>query len=78
MWDWIFPSKPPTPSEWAVLIGSLVILLILAGLAGLVMSFLAPQEKNELAIECARYGFLSLGAGLGIGVVLWIVRWSVD
>ena len=76
--SWPIPSKPPTPSEWAVLMWAFVILLILAGMAGLIVSLAAPPEKHELAVEIAHYGLGSVGIGVGLGVALWIVRRLVD
>ena len=75
---WPIPSKPPTPSEWAVLVWAFVVLLILAGVAGLIVSAFAPPEKHELAVELARYGLRSLGVGLALGVGLWAFRRFVD
>lgn len=78
MFNWFSPSKSPTPSEWAVLMWAFVVLLILAGVAGLIISAFVPPEKHELALELAHYGFRSLGVGLVLGVGLWAFRRFVD
>lgn len=76
--NWLLPSKPPSPSEWAVLFWAFVVLLVLAGLTGVTLSFLAPPEKHEVAVALARYGWRTLAAGLGLGLVVWLVRRWLD
>jgi hypothetical protein len=75
---WPIPSKPPTPSEYAVLIWAFVVLLVLAGLIGLAVSFSAPPEKHELAVALAHYSLGSLAVAIVIGFVLWLFRRFVD
>jgi hypothetical protein len=75
MLDWLFPSKPPTSSEWAVLLWAFVVLL-LAGAAALVLSFFA--EDRRIAVGLATYGVRTLAVGAGIGLMVWLVRRFVD
>jgi len=74
--DWLFPSRPPTPSEWAVLFWAFVTLLIVAGLVALVASFFA--EDRKIAVELVKYGVRTLAVGAGIGLTTWLVRRFVD
>ena len=76
MLDWLFPSRPPTPSEWAVLLWAFVVLLILAGMVALATSFFV--EDRKLAVELAKYGLRTLAVGAGIGLTTWLVRRFVD
>lgn len=78
MFGWFSPSQPPTPSEWAVLFWGFVVLLVLAGLAGLTLSCFVPPEQHELAVRLAHYGLRSLLAGIGLGVAVWLVRRFID
>jgi len=74
--DWLIPSKPPTSSEWAVLLWAFVVLLLLAGAAALVLSFFA--EDRRIAVGLATYGVRTLAVGIGIGLMVWLVRRFVD
>ena len=78
MFDWPIPSKPPTPSEWAVLLWAFIILLVLGGLVGLIVSFSAPPEKHEVAVALAHYSIWTIVAGIGIGFALWVIRRLMD
>ncbi len=78
MFNWFLPSKPPSHSEWAVLFWTFVALLVLAGLTGITFGYLAPPEKHEVAVALLRYGWRMLGLGLGLGLVVWLVRRWLD
>ena len=75
---WLIPSKPPTPSEYAVLLYAFSILAILAGLVGLVVSFNSPLEKHAAALALERYSFWALGTGMVFGFGVWLVRRLID
>ena len=75
---WLIPSKPPTPSEYAVLFYAFSILSMLAGIIGLVVSFSAPPEKHEVALALAHYSFWALGIGTVVGFGVWLVRRLID
>jgi hypothetical protein len=77
MW-WPFPSRETTPSEWAVLLYGFCVLLVLAGLAGLITSFCAPSDKHELAVALAHHSLVAMGMGLVIGFGVWLVRRLLD
>jgi hypothetical protein len=68
------PSKPSTPSEYAVLIVAVSALFIATGIGALVMAYRAPEAKHELAGQAAHLGLWSLGIGVGIAVVFWLFR----
>ena len=78
MFFWPFPSKGPTPSEWAVLMWAFVVLLVLAGLVGLAVSWSASPEKHEVAVALAHYSVWTLVIGLGLGLAVWLVRRFID
>ncbi len=75
---WLIPTRPPTSSEWAVLFWAIVVLLVLAGLAGLIASLLAPAEKHAVAVALAHISLWILGTGVVLGVVNWLVRRLID
>lgn len=70
------PTKPPTPAEYAVITVVIAGLLIIFGVVGLVVAFRAPPEKHELALALEHRAFLSLGIGIGIAFVYWLIRRS--
>jgi len=76
MLDWLIPSRPPTPSEWAVLFWAFVALLIVSGLVAVIASFFA--ENPKIAVELVKYGARTLTVGVGIGAATWLVRRFVD
>ena len=72
------PTKPSTPSEYAVITVASSALLIVLGLIALVLGFLAPPDKSELAAAAYRYGAWSLGFGVAIAVGFWLFRRLTD
>jgi hypothetical protein len=72
---WFFgPSKPPTPSEYAVLVVSSSILFVVVGIIALVFAIRAPESKHELAVALAYRGFWCLGIGVVIAFAYWLYR----
>jgi len=61
--------KPPTPSEYAVLLVFSAGVLILLGIVALVMALRAPPEKHDLAIHLEHVGLCSLGLGTGLAFI---------
>ena len=72
------PTKPPTPSEFAVIAWVIAILLIAFGIFGLVFAFRAPPDKHEIAIALEHRAFLALVIGFGIIGAYWFVRRFTD
>ena len=74
MWWFLFPTKKPTPSEYAVLVvfGSAV--FVIFGVVALVFAIRAPAEKHELAVALAYRGFWCLGIGVAIALAYWLFR----
>jgi apolipoprotein N-acyltransferase len=72
------PSKPPTPSEYGVLVMTISGLLIILGSVALVMAVRAPESKQEAASAAMRLGLWSLGLGIGLAAIFWLHRRFVD
>jgi len=73
-----YPSRTPTPSEYAVLLVAFLILLILAGGVALVLGFTVAADKPELAAELTQYGAWTMGIGVFLAVAVWLVRRFLD
>jgi len=76
---WIPPDiRPPTPAEYAVAAVLIAGLLIGFGIVGFIFAFRAPPEKHELAMALEHYSAWSLGIGIGVALVAWLVRKLTD
>jgi len=76
---WIPPDiRPPTPAEYAVAVVLISGSLIGFGIVGFIFAFRAPPEKHELALALEHYSALSLGIGIGVALVAWLVRKLTD
>jgi hypothetical protein len=71
---WLMPSKPPTRSEYAVLVVSVSILFMVIGIVALVAGFRAPPGKHEIAVALEHRGAVFLGVGLAIAFGYWLYR----
>jgi hypothetical protein len=71
---WPYPSREPTPSEYAVLVWFISLAFIILGIVALVVGLRAPAEKHDLAVALEHRGAWSLGIGLGIQIVYWLYR----
>ena len=73
---WLFgrPTKEPTPSEYAVLLACLAVVLIVLGVIALLMAFRMDVARQELAAVLAEGGWWSLGIGVAIAAGLWLIR----
>ncbi len=69
-----YPSREPTPSEYAVLVVFVAVVFIILGVVALVMGLRAPAEKHEVAVALEHRGFWSLGIGVAIAVGYWLFR----
>jgi hypothetical protein len=69
-----YPSREPTPSEYAVLVVFTAAVFIIIGVVALTMAFRVPAEKHELAVALAHRGLWSLGIGVAIIVAYWLFR----
>jgi hypothetical protein len=69
-----YPSREPTPSEYAVLVVFVAVVLIIIGLVALAMGLHAPPEKHEVAIELEYRGLWFLGTGIAIAFAYWVFR----
>lgn len=74
MWLFYFPTKKPTPPEYAVLVVSSSILFLVVGLISLLFAIRAPESKHELAVDLAHRGFWCLGLGVAIALGYWLYR----
>ena len=70
--------KPPTPSEYAVLVVVSSAVLIILGIAAVVMALRAPPEKHDLAVHLEHLGFCSLALGAGLAGIFWLYRRLID
>ena len=69
-----YPSREPTPSEYAVLALFIAAAFIILGVIALVVAFRAPAKKHKLAVALEHRGFGSLGIGVAIAVAFWLFR----
>ena len=69
-----YPSREPTPTEYAVLVVFLSAAFIVVGLIALVVAMRAPAEKHESAVALAHYGLWSLVIGVAIAAAYWLYR----
>lgn len=69
-----YPSREPTPAEYAVLVLFLSAAFILVGLIALVVALRAPVEKHDVAVALAYKGLWSLGIGVAIAAAYWFYR----
>jgi hypothetical protein len=67
-------TKPPTPAEFAVIAALISGSLIVFGIVGFVIAFRALQGKHELALTLEHYSASSIGIGIGIALIAWLVR----
>lgn len=67
-------SRPPTPSEYALIALGLAGLLILFGLVGLGFRIFDAPQQIEVAAALTHYSGWSLALGVFIGVSYWLVR----
>lgn len=72
------PIKPPTPSDYAVILALVVLVFIGLGVAALVVAFRAPPEKHDLAVALEHRGFWLLGIGVGFANIFWLRRRFMD
>lgn len=71
------PIKPVTPAEYKVIFVGLGSLLIIIGLISVVMGFLAPPDKQEVAKIAIHTGFGAIVIGLLFFGTLWLIsRWT--
>lgn len=70
----MLPSQKPTPSEYAVLTVLASLIFIAFGIVAIVVAARAPADKEAVATIVMRYGFMSLGIGVFIGIVFWLFR----
>jgi len=72
---WSFrPTQESTPSEYRVLIWTIVGLLIVMGSVLMMVARKVPPEKHELALQMATNGRWALGIGLFLAFVIWLFR----
>jgi hypothetical protein len=72
------PTKPPTRSEYAVIVVVIAGLLIAFGGVAVLVGLRAPPEKHEVATALEHRGLLSLGLGVGIASIFWLFRRFTD
>lgn len=68
------PTKPPTPSEYAVITCLIAGSLVALGVVALFIAFRAPPQKHQIAAILEHGGFWSLGVGVGVAGIYWLVR----
>lgn len=67
-------TKPPTSAEVVVIVFMFAGALIAFGAVGLWKAAQLPPEKAEVIAGLNHYGGWSLGIGLAIVVVFWLIR----
>jgi hypothetical protein len=72
------PTKPPTPTEYAVIAALIAGTLMLAGIVGFVFALRAPSEKHELAAQLEFFSVVIFSVGVGVALVIWLVRKLID
>jgi uncharacterized membrane protein len=70
--------KPPTPSEYAVLVVVSSTVLIIIGIVAVVMALRAPPEKHDLAVHLGHIGLCSFGLGVVLAGIFWLYRRLMD
>jgi len=73
MW-YLGPTKPPTSSEFAVIVLGIAGLLMALGVVALIVGFRAAPEQHETAVTLEVYGLGCLGLGAAIAFIFWLVR----
>ena len=71
------PTKPPTPSEYAVIALALAGLLMLCGAVALIVALRAGLQQDG-AVELEHLGLCSIGLGIATGAGYWVVRRILD
>lgn len=71
---WPYPSKEPTPSEYAVLVWFASVVFIILGVVAIVIGLRAPPQKHELAIALEYRGCCCLAIGFAILGLYWLYR----
>ena len=72
------PSRPPTPTDYAVIAFGFSGLLVVLGAIGLGFGLSAASRKPEVAAALIYYSGWSLGIGLFVGFAYWLVRRFTD
>jgi len=72
------PTKPPTGSEYAVIVWLIAGLLMAFGIAAFVIGFRAPPQKHGVAIALEHCALWSFGLGVGIGAIYLLFRRLTD
>ncbi len=73
-----YPSREPTPSEYAVLVWFISFVFIVLGIVALVIGLRAPAQKHDIAVALEHRGVWFLVIGLGIQFVYWLYRRLID
>ena len=68
---WLWPTKKTTPAEYAVLVVSSALALVVLGIAVLVKASRVADDKHDVAVGLAHYGFWCIGIGAAIGLAYW-------
>jgi len=71
---WPYPSREPTPSEYAVLVWFAAAVFIILGIVAMVIGLRAPAEQHEAAIALEHRGAWCLVVGSGILGLYWLYR----
>jgi len=72
------PTKPPTPSEYAVIAIGGSGLLIVFGLVGFGFRIFAAPQSADVAAALTHYSGWSLGLGVFIGFSYWLFQRLTD
>jgi hypothetical protein len=71
---WPFPSREPTPSEYAVLVWFASVVFIILGIVALAIGLRAPAQKHDAAVVLEYKGAWCLAIGFGILGLYWVYR----
>jgi len=68
------PSKPPTATEYTLIVLGSSALLIILGFIGLALRLFRAPQNPATAAALTRYSCWSLGIGLAIAAGYWLIR----
>ena len=72
------PDEQPTPAEYAVIVAVISGTFVVLGTVGLFFALRAQPEKHDLALALKHYSVRSIGIGMGVAVIAWLVRKSTN
>jgi hypothetical protein len=78
MFEFLLPTKKPTPAEYVVLIVFVSLVFVVLGIAAIVLGMRAPADKHQMAIALEHRGEWCLISGIAIAFGFWLTRRIID